>query len=126
MPELIEMSGLDASDEDLGQPSFLPDWITGLPAWVPYVVIGVAAVAVMKFIGGGRQEIVIVRDREEIGLGIIRRCLKKDLTSKKPRRRQRWCLWDSKGRRILGRHPSRSKALRQERLIQLRKRGLLG
>jgi hypothetical protein len=41
----------------------------------------------------------------------------------RPRRRQKFCLWDSKGRRILGRHPSRNKALRQERLIQWKKHG---
>lgn len=58
-------------------------------------------------------------------LGIIKKCRVIDRTSRRPVKDQRWCLWDSKGKRILGRHPSREKALKQERLIQLRKRGLI-
>lgn len=56
------------------------------------------------------------------GLGIIKRCRLRDMTPRRPRKQQIWCLWDSKGRRILGRHPTRERALRQERLIQMRKR----
>lgn len=63
--------------------------------------------------------------REGAGLGMIKRCRKSDLKSGRGASGQRWCLWDSKGKRVLGRHPSRSKAERQERLIQARKHGAL-
>jgi len=58
-----------------------------------------------------------------LGLGIIKKCRVIDRKSGKRARSQKWCLWDSKGKRILGRHSSRNKALRQERLIQMRKHG---
>jgi hypothetical protein len=33
----------------------------------------------------------------------------------------RYCLYDSKGKKLLGRHPSKAKALAQERAIQIHK-----
>ena len=36
-----------------------------------------------------------------------------DMKADRPKSKQKWCLWDSKGKRILGRHPSREKALRR-------------
>jgi len=124
MPELIEISGLD---DDLAQEPSLPDWkptwLGTIPRWVPYVIIGLGIVGLMSILRGGPGNgggLFGLGD-----LGIIKRCRVKDVVSRKPRRMQRWCLWDSKGRRILGRHPSRRRALRQERLIQLKKRGLL-
>lgn len=33
----------------------------------------------------------------------------------------KWVLYDSKGKRVLGRHPTKAAALRQERAIQVHK-----
>lgn len=55
-------------------------------------------------------------------LGVIAPCRRRDLDPKRPGLRV--CLYTkSKPRRLLGRHPSRKSALRQERAIQVRKRG---
>lgn len=56
-------------------------------------------------------------------LGVIRPCRNADRTASKRVSSQKWCLWDSKAKKILGRHPTRSRALRQERAIQVRKHG---
>jgi len=34
-----------------------------------------------------------------------------------------WVLYDSKGKKVLGRHPTKEKAQRQERAIQARRHG---
>ena len=52
-------------------------------------------------------------------LGVIRRCRSRDIDPERPGLRV--CLYDRKGRRLLGRHRSRAAALRQEQAIQLRK-----
>jgi hypothetical protein len=55
-------------------------------------------------------------------LGIIRQCRVRDLDDKRPG--HRWCLYSKKRpSRVIGRHRSRTAALRQERAIQIRKRG---
>ena len=54
-------------------------------------------------------------------LGVIRPCRKGDIDPKRPKHRV--CLYDRKGKRLLGRHLTRMSALRQERAIQVRKRG---
>ncbi len=57
-------------------------------------------------------------------LGIIRPCRKSDFDPKRPKSKQRVCLYTkSKPRRLLGRHPSRASALRQEAVIEMRKHG---
>lgn len=53
-------------------------------------------------------------------LGLIGRCRKRDYDPKRPRSAQRVCLVDRKTRRLLGRHPDRAAAIRQERAIQIR------
>jgi predicted nucleotidyltransferase len=61
---------------------------------------------------------------EELGLikqAVIKRCPKKNLTDDRPISEQQWCLFDSKGERLLGRHPTKEKALAQERVIQIHK-----
>lgn len=63
----------------------------------------------------------MARARGAFQLGIIRPCRRKDVDPRRPK--DRICLYDSKGRRLLGRHPNRMSALRQERAIQVRKRG---
>lgn len=52
-------------------------------------------------------------------LGVIRRCRKRDIDPKRPGKKI--CLYDHQGRKLLGRHPSRASALRQERAIQIHK-----
>ena len=53
-------------------------------------------------------------------ISIIRRCPKEDKDDR-PNKQQQWCLYDSKGKKLLGRHPSKSKALNQEKAIQVHK-----
>jgi hypothetical protein len=57
-------------------------------------------------------------------LGIIRDCREADIDPKRPRSKQQKCLY-SKGKpsKLLGRHPNYKSALKQERAIQIRKRG---
>jgi hypothetical protein len=57
-------------------------------------------------------------------LGIIKACRKRDIDPSRPRSAQRVCLYTKKKpSRLLGRHPNRKSALRQERVIEMRKRG---
>lgn len=56
-----------------------------------------------------------------VQLGVIRPCRRRDIDPKRPG--LRICLYDRKGRKLLGRHPNRPSALRQERAIQVHKRG---
>jgi hypothetical protein len=52
---------------------------------------------------------------------VIKQCPKKDLTDDRPKSDQQWCLYDSKGEKLLGRHPTKEKAENQERAIQIHK-----
>jgi hypothetical protein len=107
VPELLEISGLGQDEHDgLKQAGGFLLFMGG-----SVLLLGILIPALLK------------SDAAALGLGIIKRCRVKDLKPGRPRRSQAWCLWDSKGKRILGRHPSRVKALRQERLIQVRKHG---
>ncbi len=56
------------------------------------------------------------------GLGVIKKCPKDRMDPKRPERDQKWCLMDSKGKRLLGRHKTKAGALRQERGIHIWKR----
>ncbi len=57
-------------------------------------------------------------------LGVIKPCRKTDFDPKRPRSAQRVCLYTKrKPRRLLGRHPNRASALRQESVIEMRKHG---
>lgn len=62
-----------------------------------------------------------LRKRKSSGLGIIKECRSSDRVSGRRASSQKWCLWDSKGKRVIGRHSSRSKALRQENAIHARR-----
>ena len=63
------------------------------------------------------------REKIRIQMGVIRTCRKKDLDPKRPGHKV--CLYSkSKPRRLLGRHKTRKDALTQERVIQMRKRGM--
>ena len=110
MPELLEISGLE-----------------GDPVRSDLASVGIA-IAVMGgsiFVLGVLVPMIFSKKKDETlgDLGIIKRCRVEDRDPGRPKKDQAWCLWDSKGRRILGRHPSRERALRQERLIQMRKHG---
>ena len=54
-------------------------------------------------------------------VAVIKRCPKKDLTDDRPESEQQWCLYTKDESRLLGRHPSKDKALQQERVIQIHK-----
>jgi len=60
-------------------------------------------------------------ERLPIQMGVIRPCRRTDLDPKRPGHRV--CLYARAGKKLLGRHRSRKAALRQERAIQVRKRG---
>lgn len=53
-------------------------------------------------------------------IAIIKRCPKKD-KDERPDSEQQWCLYTKDESRLLGRHPSKEKALGQERVIQIHK-----
>ncbi len=54
-------------------------------------------------------------------LGIIKLCRQRDLDSKQPRKK--WCLYSKKKpKKVLGRHPSRKAAHRQEVAIKISQR----
>jgi hypothetical protein len=48
---------------------------------------------------------------------MIKRCRKCDL-DRRPMNQQKWCLFTKDGSRLLGRHSSRSKAIKQEQAIE--------
>ena len=113
--EIMEISGLGQASQDKAASDPI----------IPLVIAGVGIAAFISWLlarqfSSGSASIV---ESPLAGLGIIKRCRRVDMKSDRGRSFQRWCLWDSKGKRILGRHPSRSKAIRQERLIHARKRG---
>ena len=122
MPELIEISGL-------GQDSKKPEIPT--QAIIALGVVGLAVYLINRLFpirsSTGRipkpNELLIPGLEDYAGLGVVAPCRARDRDPKRPARDQRWCLWTSKKTRILGRHPTREKALSQERLIQMRKRG---
>jgi hypothetical protein len=61
------------------------------------------------------------------GFGIIKKCPTSAYRADRAKKDQRWCLFTSEGDRIIGRHPTKARALRQERAIQWRKQmGRLG
>lgn len=111
MPELLEISGLD----DMGQE------VKNTPSWSP-VLWTVGALAAMYALGA----VLSMKKTQGVleGLGIIKPCRKQDLTSKKPKSKQKWCLWTKSESRIIGRHPSKSRAVKQERLIEMKKHGI--
>jgi len=63
-------------------------------------------------------DLVPLRERRDYKEAIIKRCPKKNLTDDRPVSEQQWCLFDSKGERLLGRHPSKEKAKAHERAVQ--------
>lgn len=66
--------------------------------------------------------IIIPRLRKmNSGLGVIKECRPSDRKSGRRVSGQKWCLWDSKGKKVIGRHPSYSRALRQEQAIHARR-----
>ncbi len=59
--------------------------------------------------------------KEKVQLGIIKKCLKRDLNKKQPGKR--WCLYSKKKpNRVLGRHRTRKLAHKQEVAIKISQR----
>jgi hypothetical protein len=57
-------------------------------------------------------------------MGVIRACRPKDRTKKRPAKDQKVCLFTSNGKRLLGRHPNKKRAMKQEKLIEMKKHGV--
>jgi len=53
---------------------------------------------------------------------VIKKCREQDHDDR-PASEQRWCLYTHDGKKLLGRHPSKESALKQERAIQVHKHG---
>ncbi|MDD5650082.1 MAG: DNA polymerase ligase N-terminal domain-containing protein [Candidatus Nanoarchaeia archaeon] len=66
------------------------------------------------------EEKKILSKHELIKIAIIKKCPKKDQDNR-PKSEQRWCLYTKDQDRLLGRHPSKEKALQQERVVQIHK-----
>jgi len=58
---------------------------------------------------------------EKLILSVIKKCPKK-YKDKRPAKDQQWCLFNKDETKLLGRHPSKEKALAQERAVQIHKR----
>lgn len=59
-----------------------------------------------------------------VQMGVILPCRRRDLDPSRPRSKQRVCLYTKNTpRRLLGRHPNRAAARRQEAAIEIRKHG---
>ena len=56
-------------------------------------------------------------------LAVIRKCLKEDKDDR-PADEQEWCLYTKDGDQLLGRHPSKEDALKQEAVIEMHKSAL--
>ena len=54
---------------------------------------------------------------------VIKKCRKSDHDPKRPEDEQVWCLYTHDGKRLLGRHPTKEKAQKQEDAIQIAKHG---
>lgn len=52
----------------------------------------------------------------------IDKCRASDITSDRPKSEQKWCVYTSDKKRLLGRHPSREKALKQLAAIEISKK----
>jgi hypothetical protein len=59
---------------------------------------------------------------EKLIESIIKKC-PENLKDNRPDAEQRWCLMNKDNTKLLGRHPSKEKALAQERAIQVHKHG---
>lgn len=128
MPELIEISGLGQEESPEGRS----------PSLVPVIAVlgtlgGLLLLAKLltgrpgrKATGIPSREDFLIKELEgdTLGdLGIIERCRPQDRNPRRPAKDQKWCLWTSDGKKVLGRHPTKKKALAQERVIQMRKHG---
>jgi len=51
---------------------------------------------------------------------VLKKCPEKDKDDR-PQSQQKYCLYNHDGDKLLGRHPSKQKALKQERVVQMMK-----
>lgn len=127
MPELMEISGLSddaqkpAPAETKTEPAKSSDWSVLL-------IFGGIALGVFllkKFLPLKPKSTEVIgtfRYKNLSDVGMIKRCPKKNKTKARPAKDQKYCLFTKSGKRLLGRHPSRTRALKQERLIEMKKR----
>lgn len=52
---------------------------------------------------------------------MIKSCRKSDIDPDRPKSEQKWCLYSKTTGKLLGRHPTKEHAMKQERLIQMKK-----
>ena len=67
-----------------------------------------------------QDKVSIQADKIMTREAIIKHC-PEHLKDDRPDSEQQWCLLDSKGEKLLGRHPTKEKALNQEKAIQIHK-----
>ena len=103
---------------DLPGASVAPTMSSTVLMWaIPVAVVGLIGFFIWK---RNRKAIL-----DGLGwLGIIKPCGTRERKRGRAMRSQRWCLMDRRGKRVLGRHSSKRKARRQERLIEMKKHGI--
>lgn len=63
------------------------------------------------------------KDTKILRVAVIKKCRKEDHDPKRSASKQKWCLYTKNGKKLLGRHPSKESAEKQEQAIQIRKHG---
>jgi len=137
MPELLELSGLGFEEEEsvLGESPVergpldyaLMIGAIGIGGWLvwQFMQLMQRTIGRMELPGEREERRKRFERATDLGeLGIIVKCREQDRSPDRPARAQVWCLWDRKKKRVLGRHQSYERALRQERLIEMRKHGI--
>lgn len=139
MPELITISGLadDTAEKKQEAPASAPAPSSG--PWTTLLAFGGIALGVYLltrlFPLKSGVSVKVDKNFRIVGLedcdddypeyegqmGVIRKCAPKDKTKKRPAKDQKYCLFTRKGKRLLGRHADREGALRQERLVEMKK-----
>lgn len=129
MPELIEISG---TGEATTPTTPATQKITLSPVLKAVLVVGAIGLGLYLLrriapLKPKSTEVVgtFKYDAPVDGLGVIRRCRKLDKTRRRPAKDQKYCLYTKDGKRLLGRHPNRGRALKQERLIEMKKKGVI-
>ena len=138
MPELITISGLaqDTPAEKKPEATAQPEAAEQKWPWMTLLAFGgvVAGIYLLTRLFPLKSGVSVKVDKnfrivgledcdDDPEMGVIKECKPKDRTRKRPAKDQKVCLFTKNGNRLLGRHANKSGALRQERLIEMKKRG---
>jgi hypothetical protein len=63
------------------------------------------------------------RQSKVLKTAILKECREKDIDPDRPRSEQKWCLYSKSTGKLLGRHPSKEDAMKQEQAIHVNKGG---